>query len=80
MLRLRRRSLILAAFVTTLATPSFAQAAGTADTCVAASEGVGAAALIGAGVLYFTKKNSDSGIAVTPLLNGGAMAQGRISF
>lgn len=42
--------------------------------------GVGAAAVISGAVLYFTgRKNSDTGIAVTPL-TGGALAQGRISF
>lgn len=43
--------------------------------------GVGAAALVAGGVLYFTRKNgSDAGIAIAPLTAGGAMAQGRISF
>lgn len=43
--------------------------------------GIGAAALVTAGVFYFMgRKGSNSGIAVAPLMNGGAMAQGRISF
>lgn len=42
--------------------------------------GVGAAALIAGGVLYFARKNSDTGIAIAPLTAGGALAQGRISF
>jgi hypothetical protein len=42
--------------------------------------GVGAAALIAGGVLYVARKNSDAAIAVAPLVGGGAVAQGRISF
>jgi len=43
--------------------------------------GLGAAALIGGAVLFFaTRKSSDAGFAITPLLNGGAVAQGRITF
>lgn len=41
--------------------------------------GVGAAALIGAGVLYFTRSSSKVGLSLRPTLDG-AMAQGRISF
>jgi hypothetical protein len=42
--------------------------------------GLGAAALITGGIVFFATRSSSSGIAVSPLVTGGAVAQGRISF